>query len=126
VLESLRIATSFTDAVLNELPEMPDRSRLRHDLALVSSEALTNALRHSECAEMPVRLAYSFDSGGIVITVTDHGVGFDPDAVPLPNFEEGSEGGYGIYIMKTIMDDMLYEKTADGNNLILTKSWVLA
>ncbi len=123
LLESLRIAAPFTDAVLHELPDVPERARLIHDLTLVSSEALTNALLHGERSGAHIRLEYSLASNGIVITITDHGVGFDPDAVELPDFEECPEGGYGIYIMKTIMDDVHYEKTPDGNNLILTKSW---
>ena len=122
-LESLRIAAPFTDAVLRELPELEDRDRLIHDLRLVSSEALTNALRHGEHLGAQIRLAYTLHSDSIVITITDHGPGFDPDAVNLPDFEERPEGGYGIYIMKTIMDDMRYEKTTDGNNLVLTKRW---
>lgn len=126
LLESLRIAAPFTDAVLHELPELEDRDKLIHDLALVSSEALTNALRHGEHSGAQIRLAYTLYSDRIVITITDHGAGFDPDAVDLPDFEECPEGGYGIYIMKTIMDDMRYEKTTDGNNLILTKSWAVS
>jgi serine/threonine-protein kinase RsbW len=122
-LESLRIAASFTDAVLRELPDMPDRDRLLHDLALVTSEAMTNAIRHGEKAGISVRLAYSLSPGQIVITVTDHGCGFDPSAIDLPDFEEHPEGGYGIYIMKSIMDEIRYEKTVSGNNLILTKNW---
>jgi len=122
LLESLRIAAPFTDAVLYELPEIEDRDRLIHDLRLVSSEALTNALRHGESGAN-IRLAYTLYSDSIVIVITDHGVGFDLDAVNPPDFEECPEGGYGIHIMKTIMDDMRYEKTADGNNLVLTKSW---
>jgi serine/threonine-protein kinase RsbW len=125
LLESLRIAAPFTDAVLNELPELKDRDKLIHDLRLVSSEALTNALRHGECSGAQVRLAYTLYSDRIVIALTDHGAGFNPDAVNLPDFDECPEGGYGIYIMKTIMDDIRYEKTTDGNNFILTKSWTV-
>lgn len=121
LLESLRVAAPFTNAVLHELPDLPERDRLIHNLALVTSEALTNALRHGEHQGDQVQLAYTIYSDRIVITITDHGAGFDPDAVKLPDFEECPEGGYGIYIMKTLMDDMRYEKTTEGNNLILVK-----
>ncbi len=125
ILDSLRVAAPFTDAVLHELPGMEDRDKLTHDLRLVSSEALTNALRHGERTGAQIKLAYTLYSDKVVITITDHGIGFDPDTVELPDFEECPEGGYGIYIMKTIMDEMRYEKTSDGNNLILTKSWAV-
>lgn len=122
-LESLRIAAPFTDAVLRELPDLPERDRLIHDLALVSSEALTNAIRHGDTSARPVRLAYSIDSGGLTISVTDHGPGFDPEAVSLPDFDGYPEGGYGIYIIKTIMDGLRYDRSPDGNILTLTRSW---
>lgn len=124
VLESLRIAAPFTDAVLNELPDIPERSRLHHDLALVSREALTNAIRYGTLAGAPVRLVYFLDSEKIVIMVSDHGAGFDPDAVSLPDFENSHEGGYGIYIIKSIMDEVRYEKNIDDNYLVLTKNLV--
>lgn len=121
-LESLRVAASFTDAVLRELGDVPDKARLLHDLALVSSEALTNALRHGTTGAA-VRLAYAFDAEGIEISVTDHGEGFDLDGVALPNFDENPEGGYGIYIARAIMNEVRYERADDGNHLILTKRW---
>ena len=123
VLESLRVAAPFSDAVLQELPDLPDRRQLIHDLALVSSEALTNAFRYCEQSELPVRLEYRIEPGGITITVTDHGPGFDPDAVALPDFDRSPEGGYGIYIIRTLVDSVRYEQSGDGNSLILTKSW---
>jgi serine/threonine-protein kinase RsbW len=122
-LESLRIAAPFMDAVFKELPDIEGRVQLVHDLALVSSEAVTNAIRHGETAGLPVQIAITLNPGKIEITITDHGNGFDPDAVDLPHFEECPEGGYGIFIMKSIMDHVHYEKTATGNNLILTKTW---
>jgi serine/threonine-protein kinase RsbW len=122
-LESLRIAAPFTAAVLLEIPNLPDREHLIHDLALVSSEALTNAIRHGAMVDMPVSLGYSLDANGITITVTDHGSGFDLEAVALPEFDQMPEGGYGLYIMKSIMDDVRYQKSTTGNTLILTKTW---
>lgn len=120
VLDSLRIATSFTDAVLSELPDVPGRDSLVHDLGLVVCEALTNAIRHGD-AEKPVLLDISFESAAITISVTDYGAGFDPDEVSLPDFDGYQEGGYGVFIMKEIMDDVRYEKTGNGNTLILTR-----
>ena len=123
VLESLSVAAPFTDSVLGGIPDMEGRDRLIHDLKLVTSEALTNAITHGEIAGVPVRLEYALDEIGITITVTDHGIGFEPGDVHMPDFENAPESGYGMFIIKTIMDDVRYEKTIDGNILILTKTW---
>lgn len=123
VLESLRVAASFGDSVFQELPKLSNHGQLLHDLRLVTSEALTNAIRHAEAIDKPVSLAFEIDAAGITIIVTDHGIGFDPDSVTLPAFDEFPEGGYGIYIMKTIMDSVRYEMSGTGNRLVLSKSW---
>ena len=122
-LESLRIAAPFTDAVLNEIPDIAGRGQMVHDLALVTSEALTNALRHAGNPGSRVRLAFTFYPDRIVITITDQGPGFDPGVVPLPDFENCPEGGYGIFIINTVMDGVRYEKNTEGNDLILIKTW---
>ena len=47
----------------------------------------------------------------LVIEMTDHGVPFDPHTVaPLPNIDESNlpEGGMGIHIAKTMLDEMSY------------------
>ena len=123
VLESLRIAAPFTDAVFNELPELPDRSGIIHGLALVTSEALTNAIRHSDRPDSCVRLVLQLCSDRMIIAVTDQGAGFDPDAVAPPDLESASEGGYGLYIINSLMDEVRYNREDDGNTLVLTKIW---
>lgn len=123
VIDSLNISAPFTDAVLHELPDIPERESLIHDLALVSCEALTNAIRHGKRFDLSVRLVYLLDSAGITIKVTDFGDGFYPENVPLPDFEGAPVGGFGIYILKSIMDDVSYEKSSDGNTLTLVKKW---
>jgi signal transduction histidine kinase len=49
----------------------------------IAQEALRNAIKHSDAEEVAVHLAGS--PSGLTLTVTDDGVGFDPDP-------EGSEG----------------------------------
>lgn len=124
VLGSLEIATPFMDAVLRELPDMPGRDSLVPDLALVATEALTNAIRHGDVAEDKlVRLEFFLYPEKIIINVTDYGIGFDPDKVRPPDFDGYPEGGFGIYIMKSLMDEVRYERSAAGNTLILSKQW---
>jgi anti-sigma regulatory factor (Ser/Thr protein kinase) len=93
VLESLKVAVPFMTAVLEQLPDLPERDHLLHDLALVGCEALTNAIRHAGEPRLPVRL------------------------------EGHPEGGFGLFIMKSIMDQVRYERCSEGNTLVLEKKW---
>jgi serine/threonine-protein kinase RsbW len=123
VLESLKVAVPFMTAVLEQLPDLPERDHLLHDLALVGCEALTNAIRHAGEPRLPVRLLFSLAADGISISVTDHGAGFDPETVKPPDFEGHPEGGFGLFIMKSIMDQVRYERCSEGNTLVLEKKW---
>jgi signal transduction histidine kinase len=63
-----------------ELHEVPDA--LPHDVALcifrVAQEALRNVARHAQASAAMVTLAH--DDGGLLLAVTDNGVGFDIEA----------------------------------------------
>jgi anti-sigma regulatory factor (Ser/Thr protein kinase) len=92
------------------IAELPDLPRIvRHDLAIVVTELLTNAMRH------PARV----DGGRILLTICRHadvvcievrdpGSGFAVPEVPasdrdLP--EEGREGGLGLIAVARISRD---------------------
>ena len=48
----------------------------------------------------------------LTIVVTDHGKGFDPQKVKVPDMKEYlaqlKVGGLGIYLMRTLMDEVDY------------------
>ena len=48
------------------------------ELLRIAQECITNVLKHAHASNVEVRLA--FDPAGVVLTVADDGVGFDPDA----------------------------------------------
>jgi serine/threonine-protein kinase RsbW len=78
-------------------------------------EALANAVLHGnhQDAEKQIRISCRIQFGGEVsIIVKDEGKGFDPSKVPdptvIPNLE--SERGRGIYLMRTLMDEVHFEQ----------------
>lgn len=56
-------------------------------------ETLANAYRHSQATELTVRLAAVYH--GIRLTITDNGVGFDPDS----QAPDCRNHGYGVCLM---------------------------
>src|SRR3954462_10934433 len=72
-------------AIVNALPEL-DADRV-NTVRLLISELVTNALRHSDCAQ-PVELHASWNSG-VRVEVTDHGDGFTPVPRTKPLEEPG-------------------------------------
>ncbi len=73
-----------------------------------------------------VELTAKVVEGVLTLVVKDHGVAFDPtkheDADVEASMDERKIGGLGIYLVKTIMDTVQYERSADGYNVLtLTK-----
>lgn len=45
----------------------------------------------------------------LTMELTDSGRSFDPDAVALPELDSLPEGGMGLFIMRSFVDDLAYE-----------------
>jgi len=84
-----------------------------HEFAVETAlrEALANAILHGnrQDRDKKVHVCCACDSAqGVVIVVQDEGEGFDPAKVPSPLLGEKihSEGGRGIFLINTLMDEV--------------------
>ena len=73
-----------------------------------------------------VELTTEFADGLLTLVVKDHGIPFDPtthqDIDVEAELDDRPIGGLGIYLVKTIMDTMEYQRTPNGYNVLtLTK-----
>jgi serine/threonine-protein kinase RsbW len=97
---------------------MADGSEIDIEMALL--EALANAVIHgsgdSYCKSVYVTCRCYMD-GEVSITVRDEGRGFDSSAVADPTLRENLlfTHGRGIYLMKTLMDEVSFE---DGGSVV--------
>jgi anti-sigma regulatory factor (Ser/Thr protein kinase) len=78
-------------------------------------EALDNAVVHGNRVDRQklVQVLCRCESGkGISVVVKDQGQGFDPNAVANPTAPEniGAEHGRGIWLMKSLMDEVSFER----------------
>jgi len=105
----------------------------KDDLKIAVSELATNAVEwgNQGDASRRIRISYCLFPEEIVFKIEDEGEGFDPEGVPAPNRDplahimqraaEGKRvGGYGMYIVRRIMDRVIYNEK--GNAVILSKS----
>ena len=82
---------------------------------LALDEALDNAVVHGNRMDRQklVQVICRCESGrGISVVVKDEGQGFDPSAVPDPTAPDniGLEHGRGIWLMKSVMDEVSFER----------------
>ncbi|HJX52347.1 MAG TPA: ATP-binding protein [Polyangia bacterium] len=74
-------------------------------------EAFNNIALHSYRDRPPdvVRLRMTIEPGVLHLTMEDYGVSFDPLTACVPDLEALPESGMGIFIMRSLMDEVTYQ-----------------
>lgn len=94
-----------------------------NNLALSFSEAISNSMRHGNkySDKKNVEIEVYTDNNKLFISLKDEGKGFDVSSVPDPTKPENilKESGRGIHIMKNFLDDVKFNFTENGTEVIL-------
>jgi serine/threonine-protein kinase RsbW len=121
-LALVRLVLSGAVAIDRPIPE-----RRVEDLRLAVTEACANAVDAQQQAgdPRPIVVVIEASPGRVVVTVTDHAGGFDPDDLaPLPSVTDPGrlrhERGLGLALMRTHVDDVQFTPTDDGTEVALT------
>lgn len=93
-----------------------------HDIALVLEEHSTNIIRYGYCGkEGNIKFSFKIRKKSIEILVRDHGCLFCQEIInkaTMPNFAKTCKiGKMGIPIIKELMDEFSYTRTAHGMNI---------
>jgi serine/threonine-protein kinase RsbW len=74
-------------------------------------EAFNNIAIHSYAGRPPgeVIVEISWTRDEIVMQITDEGQSFDPEQVALPDLDALPEGGMGLFIIRSFMDEVDYQ-----------------
>jgi serine/threonine-protein kinase RsbW len=97
------------------------------DIAISVTEVVTNAVAHGNQndPDKKVTVSLKIDKKQVVIRVEDQGHGFDPQHLANPLAEENllKDAGRGIFIVKSLMDEIKFEISPDsGTAVILIKN----
>jgi len=97
---------------------------LDSNLKLALVEAITNAMEHGNrwAEDRPVRISAEMSAHQIKVTVSDLGAGFDHRKLTNPTETERllAERGRGVFLINSIMDQVLYNPA--GNEVTLIKN----
>ena len=86
-------------------------------LELASSEIVTNILRHGYQGKRgEVRMDIELMPEKVAVDFFDDGLPFEVDSINAPDLDRMLEGGYGLHIIKSCTDELMYEKGASGGN----------
>ena len=95
---------------------------------LAVEEALVNTISYgfADDETHDITIEIGADTTLVEVRIIDDGCPFNPLAQELPNVEapedERSVGGLGVFLMRTTMDDVHYERRDGKNRLTLKKN----
>jgi len=99
--------------------------RAVEQVRLAVIEACLNAIEHSHSADRRIYLTFVCDDEKLLIIVRDFGKGFDPLEVRQPDIREKlgamNKGGWGLYLIRRLMDEVDFQQVSTGTCLRMTK-----
>lgn len=92
-------------------------------IALAVDEALANVIRHAYRSDpgQPIEVSCHAWTDRLEFTLLDQGEPPDPVRLRAPPLDEMALGGRGTHIIRSIMDEVCYERVPRGNQLRLRK-----
>ena len=114
-LKELRKVEKETQSVAQRFELNPEE---RENLAIAVTEAVGNAIIHGNKKDpkKEVQITFQSEPDQIIVQVQDEGKGFDPKEIRNPLLPQNlmKENGRGIFILKTIMDEVTFSFTQHG------------
>lgn len=119
-LKELEKVRDFACLVCSQFAPSPANEDRAFEVRLALTEAVTNIIKHAY-GERPgetICLKANAGSHSLVIRLSHTGESFDPITIPPPAFDGSRDGGFGLFIIASIMDSVEYTRDSDGSNLI--------
>jgi serine/threonine-protein kinase RsbW len=96
------------------------------DIAISVSELVNNAISHGNqaCTDKAVTVKVTKENSTVIIVIKDEGTGFMPEEVPNPLADENlmHEVGRGLFIVRSLMDEVDVVPSASGTTITIKKA----
>jgi serine/threonine-protein kinase RsbW len=106
---------------INKKAHLDDGTMYR--LLVATTEAVNNAILHGNKRDPKkvVKIACYLETSSLKIKVTDRGKGFDPAhlANPLDEANLLKESGRGVFLIRSLMDDVSFEMRKSGTTVVI-------
>ena len=123
----LRSAPEYATVLSSKLIEFLDESfipaRAGYDVMISCDEVFSNIYMHAYEKSPDGQILFNAELSNdfIVITFTDHGNSMPGDqSLTLPQ-DKYSEGGYGLFIIHELMDEVRYCSNGKANTITMKK-----
>ena len=117
--------------IKNELKQLTrlyaflDQQAGTYELGELQSMQIKLALEEADKKDQDIRIDMSYENKRLTIVITDTGISFNPLERQEPDLtlslEERPTGGLGIYLVKQLMTEVSYSRSAGKNILTMAK-----
>ncbi|MGA7836832.1 MAG: ATP-binding protein [Ignavibacteriaceae bacterium] len=121
--------TEKLSEIRNFVSENAEKAGLKRkeidDIILAVDEACTNIIKHAykSFPEGEILIEIEYNSKTFTVKLIDYGTSFEPDLIPDPDlqkyYRQRRVGGLGLYLMRTLMDDVQYISVPGKYNQVL-------
>jgi serine/threonine-protein kinase RsbW len=124
----LNIVGVSVEALIARIDNLTDADTLSYGIQLAVHEACTNIIDHAYAGqpagriEIVLTIDTSTTPARLSAELRDTGVPFDPTRIQPPDLSEPHEHGYGLFLIRELMDEMTYHSGPDGNRVFLRKT----
>ena len=124
IIENMELVATQTAEVVSKHMQLDNEKTSEISMALI--EACINAFEHSE-SKSEIFIHFIISDESLTIKVIDKGKGFDSSKISIPNIDNklGSDEkkrGWGIMLIKELMDSVNYESNEEGTTLTMIKN----
>lgn len=113
-------------AMLQRAEDLPDPQTTIYNIQLAVHEICTNIIEHayanSASDRIKISLTLCLRSGQFITDVYDTGRACDLSKVAPPNLEQGQIHGYGLFIVRQLMDTVTLQSQPGNNHWHLAKN----
>ncbi len=123
-LRYLNVVSASIAAFLERCGTPVDHTTI-YNTQLAVQEACTNIVRHAYAENAAGRISVCLTllrmPPRLRVELSDTGRPFDPCAVELPDLDEVQIGGYGLFLIQSLMDEVSYDFQPGCNRLCMVK-----
>jgi len=121
----LNVLGACLDAFIERIEGVAEPRVTAYNVQLAVNEIFANIVTHAyddaPDGRVDIVAMLASDPRRLLIDISDTGIGFDPATVAEPDLEDVQIHGYGLFLARSLMDDVAYTRRPDGNNWRLIK-----
>ena len=126
IIRSKENSVNIISDYLSNLFENKISAKDDNAIHLAVEEAVVNITTHGfKNSDGKIEVLCKIVEPFVIIHICDNAPAFNPLLLPSPDIEADLEnrqiGGLGVHLIKSLMDEVEYRKTENGNHLTLKK-----